>query len=122
MPVDANCIFCKIVQGEIPAQKVYEDDQFVAFLDIHPQSTGHTQLVPKEHIQWVWDVPYIGKYMETARKIALAQRKAFGTNMIVSRIIGDEVPHAHIWLFPLKHTKNENLKGEETAKLIRENL
>lgn len=105
-----DCIFCKIVNGEIPAYKVYEDENFVAFLDINPQSAGHTQVIPKAHYRWVWDlpsqadtkigVPNISEYFEVARKVALAQRKAFGTDFILSKIIGDEVPHAHIWIFP----------------------
>lgn len=122
MKTDPHCIFCKIVKGEIPSLKVFEDSRFVAFLDIHPKSVGHAQLIPKEHFTWVWDVPYIGEYMEAAKKVALAQRRAFGTEMIISHIIGDEVPHAHIWLVPQKHTKNQNLKGEELARAIREQL
>ncbi len=122
MQFDPNCIFCKIVKGEIPAQKIYEDKNFLAFLDIRPQATGHAQVIPKEHYRWVWDVPHIGTYMKVAQKVALAQRKAFGTDMILSRILGDEVPHAHIWVYPNGHTKNENLKGEEVAKIIRENF
>lgn len=117
-----NCIFCKIVKGEIPSQKVFENDRFIAFLDINPQATGHCQVIPKEHYPWVWDVPTIGAYMEAAQKVANSLRKAFGTEMIVSRIIGDEVPHAHIWLIPQRHTKNADLKGEAVAKAIRENL
>lgn len=104
---DPNCIFCKIVRGEIPAHKVYEDKNFLAFLDINPQSPGHTQLVTKKHYRWVWDVPNAGEYFETAKKIAKAQRKAFGTDFILSRIVGDEVEHAHIWIFP-----NSGVSGE----------
>ena len=52
-----NCIFCKIVRGEIPSQKVYEDSDFLAFLDIHPKGTGHTLLIPKQHYPWFTDVP-----------------------------------------------------------------
>ncbi len=122
MSSDPNCIFCKIVKGELPAVKVYEDDAFLAFLDKFPRSPGHCQVIPKEHHRWVWDVPNIGGYMEIARKVAQAQRKAFGTEMIVSQIIGDEVQHAHIWLVPERHSKNEQLKGEALAGLIRENL
>ena len=95
-----NCIFCKIVRGEIPSHKVYEDNNFLAFLDIHPQSAGHTQLIPKEHHRWVWDVPQGGMYFEIAKKIALAQKKAFGVEAVWSKIMGDEVPHAHIWIYP----------------------
>ncbi len=95
-----NCIFCKIVKGEIPAEKVYEDENFFAFLDINPQSPGHTQVIPKQHYRWVWDVPNVGEYFEVVKKIALAQQKAFQTDWIPSRIDGHEIPHAHIWVFP----------------------
>jgi histidine triad (HIT) family protein len=95
-----NCIFCKIVKGEIPAHKVYEDDTYLAFLDIHPQSPGHTQVIPKAHYRWVWDVPNVGEYFEVVAKVAKAQQKAFNTDWVLSKIIGDEVTHAHIWVFP----------------------
>jgi len=95
-----DCIFCKIVCGEIPAYKVYEDDTFLAFLDIHPQTPGHVQVIPKAHHRWVWDVPEYGAYLELVRKIVFAQRKAFTTDWILARIVGDEVHHAHIWVFP----------------------
>lgn len=97
---EPNCIFCKIVKGEIPSHKVYEDENFFAFLDINPQSPGHTQVIPKEHYRWVWDTPRVGKYFEVVQKIAKAQQKAFETDFILSKIVGDEVPHAHIWVFP----------------------
>lgn len=95
-----DCIFCKIVNKEIPAYIIYEDDEYMAFLDIHPNSPGHTQVIPKKHTRWVWDVPNIGKYFEVVQKIAFAQRKAFHTDWILSRIIGDEITHAHIWVLP----------------------
>lgn len=120
MTSDPSCIFCKIVKGEIPCLKVYEDGEFIAFLDKFPKSTGHCQIIPKTHFRWVWDVPDIGTYMEAARKVAAAQRKAFGTEMIVSHIIGDEVLHAHIWLVPEKHTRNRDVSEEDAAILIRE--
>src|SRR3990167_3158782 len=95
-----SCVFCKIVKGEIPSHKVYEDDDFFAFLDIHPQSPGHTQVIPKKHYRWVWQVPNAGEYFEVVKKVALAQQKAFNTEMIRSQIFGDEIPHAHIWVWP----------------------
>jgi histidine triad (HIT) family protein len=95
-----NCIFCKIVKGEVPATKVYEDENFVAFLDIHPMAPGHTQVITKKHFRWVWDVPNLGEYFEVVRKIALAQKKAFQTDMVRSQIYGEEVSHAHIWVWP----------------------
>lgn len=95
-----DCVFCKIISGDIPSHKVYEDENFFAFLDINPQSPGHVQVIPKEHTRWVWDVPNAGAYFEVVKKIALAQRNAFETDWILSRIVGDEVPHAHIWVYP----------------------
>lgn len=114
-----NCIFCKIAGGEIPAEKVYEDDTYVAFLDIHPQAPGHTQIITKKHYRWVWDVPNIGTYFEVAKKIALAQRKAFGTDWILSKIIGDEIHHAHIWVFPSKEIPGDKDDLAENARKIR---
>lgn len=122
MKETTNCVFCKIINKEIPAEIVYEDDEFLAFLDIHPQSPGHTQVIPKKHYRWVWDHPDIGKYFEIAKKVALAQRKAFGTDFILSRIVGDEVPHAHIWVFPNNKVIGDRNDFTLNAELIRKNI
>jgi len=103
-----DCIFCKIVNNEIPAHVVYEDADFLAFLDIRPESAGHSLIIPKKHYRWVWDVPNIGDYFEAAQQIALAQRKAFGVDKIVSKIVGEEIQHAHVWLIP----DRDNAKGD----------
>lgn len=102
-----NCIFCKIAYGDIPAHTVYEDENFLAFLDINPQSPGHAQVIPKKHFRWVWDLPAqagipgnIGEYFAVVQKIAKAQQKAFGNDAVWSKIMGDEVFHAHVWVFP----------------------
>lgn len=127
-----DCIFCKIIQKEIPAHIVYEDKNYIAFLDINPQTPGHTQVIPKKHYRWVWDMPYasqtskgephIGEYFEVARKIALAQRKAFKTDWIISKTVGDEVPHAHIWVFPGPDAEGHKSNLPENAEKIREHL
>jgi len=114
-----NCIFCKIVAGEIPAHKVYEDDNFLAFLDIHPQAPGHVQVIPKQHYRWVWDMPEVGPYFELVSKIANAQRKAFQTEWILAKVIGDEVPHAHVWVYPSNETAGDKMDFEENAKKLR---
>lgn len=114
MTEDTNtCIFCKIVRGNIPSHTVYEDDTFIAFLDINPRSPGHTLIIPKEHHRWVWDVPQAGHYFEIAQKIAKAQQKAFGTELIESKVVGEEVPHAHIWIFPDPKTAKGDKKDFE---------
>lgn len=120
--MSSECLFCKIVSRQLPAQLVYEDELYLGFLDIRPEQPGHVQLIPKQHYRWVWDVPTIASYMQAAQKIALAQRKAFGTDFIVSRIVGDEVPHAHIWLVPHRHTQNSQLPAGDLSALIRQHL
>ena len=117
-----NCVFCKIIKGEIPAHKVYEDESFIAFLDINPESPGHTQVIPKDHYRWVWNVPNAGEYFEVVKKIALAQQKAFDTDFILSKIIGDEVPHAHIWVYPNSEVSGNKKDFEGNTEKIREYL
>ena len=114
-----DCVFCKIVAGTTPANKIYEDDDFIAFLDMHPRSPGHAQVIPKKHYCWVWDVPNAGAYFEVVRKIALAQRQAFATDWVLSQIIGDEIPHAHIWVFPSSEAQGDRKDLAGNAEKIR---
>ena len=122
MTHETNCVFCKIIKKEIPSYVVYEDDNFLAFLDINPKSPGHVQVIPKEHYRWVWDVPNCSEYFEIAKKVALAQRKAFNTDFILSRIMGVEVPHAHIWVFPNRDVIGDPKDFKENMKKIVENI
>ncbi len=113
-----DCVFCKIIAGEIPSHKVYEDADFLAFLDIHPHAPGHVQVIPKAHARWVWDVPNVGAYFEVVRNIAKAQQKAFDTEWILSKIVGDEVPHAHIWVYPNREVAGNKMDFEGNAQKI----
>lgn len=97
-----NCIFCKIVKGEIPCFKVYEDDLFLGFLDIHPLVHGHTLLIPKKHYKWVYDVPEFDKYWMSVLKITNLYKKIFNTEFVTYGTHGLEVPHAHIHILPRK--------------------
>lgn len=97
--MNADCIFCKIVAGEIPSYKVYEDDAYLAFLDIHPLSPGHTLVIPKMHFRYVWDVADMSGYFTAVRKIARALQKTSGTDEVHMKVIGEEVPHAHVWVY-----------------------
>ena len=117
-----NCIFCKIVNKEIPSYTVYEDSDFLAFLDINPQSAGHCQVIPKQHRRWVWDVPNVGDYFEVVRKVAKAQGKAFDTDWILSKIVGDEVQHAHIWIYPNREVEGDQRDFEGNMAKIKANL
>jgi len=125
MAVD-DCVFCKIVTGEIQSHVVYEDGQYQAFLDIHPQAPGHIQVIPKKHYRFVWDVPEneFGAYMSVVHKLAKTLQNTFGTDMVFSRVMGDEVPHAHVWLFPNPHLASgdkNDFKGnaEKIRKALR---
>ncbi len=95
-----DCIFCKIVKGEIPSYKVYEDANFMAFLDIRPLTKGNCLVIPKKHYHWVYEVPDFGEYFEVAKKVGLSAKKAFSAEWISFLTLGLEVPHAHIRVIP----------------------
>jgi histidine triad (HIT) family protein len=122
-----DCIFCKIVNKEIPANIVYEDNDFLAFLDINPISPGHSLVIPKKHYRWVWDIPSeenpsLGHYFEIAGKVANAIRKAFNQEMVLSKIVGEEVHHAHIWIYPSNETKGDKKDFIGNAEKIKNAL
>ncbi len=119
-----NCIFCKIAKKEIPANIIAEDDDFIAFLDINPLSTGHTLIIPKEHYRWVWDVENADEYFEMTKKVALGLKKAFNVEAIHSKIVGEEVHHAHIWVYPdpKAHIGVDKKDFENVSKILRQNL
>ena len=93
-------IFKKIIDGEIPCHKIYEDEHFLVFLDAFPKNPGHTLVIPKQEVLWVWDVELYTEYFALVRRVAQAQKKAFNIEMILMIVHGDEVPHAHVHLRP----------------------
>ena len=95
-----TCIFCKIVKGEIPCNKVYEDKEYLAFLDIGPINKGHTLIIPKKHFRWVYDVPDQGSYWKVAQKIVESVIKNLGAEYVMFVTWGEEVHHAHIHVIP----------------------
>ena len=98
-------VFSKIVAGEIPCHKIAEDSEFFAFLDIHPVATGHTLVIPKEEVDYLFaiDDVKLGRMMAFAKRIARAQEQAIPCRRIGLTVIGLEVPHAHIHLVPITH-------------------
>jgi len=95
-----DCIFCQIIAGKIPSYKIYEDDEFLGFLDIYPRVKGHTILIPKKHYRWTYDVPNFGEYWEVALKITTAMQKAMKPEFVTYVTHGLEVTHAHIHILP----------------------
>ncbi len=103
-----SSIFTKIIKGEIPCYKVAEDDRFFAFLDIDPNSKGHTLCVPKKEVDNILDLDeetYLG-LMKFSRKVALALEKTVDCNRVGISVIGLEVPHVHVHLIPIKEIKD----------------
>jgi len=95
-----ECIFCSIVDGENDCYRVYEDRDFLAFLDINPLTKGHTLVIPKQHCRWVDEVRDFGKYFEVAQKVGIALKTVFGAHPIYYQTMGSGVPHAHIHVVP----------------------
>lgn len=97
-------IFSKIVAGEIPSYKVVEDDKFYAFLDINPLVKGHTLVVPKKEVDYIYDLSdeELAAMHVFAKHVALAIQKAFPCRKVGEAVIGLEVPHAHIHLIPIQ--------------------
>lgn len=99
-------IFTKIINGDIPSYKVYEDEHTYAFLDIHPITTGHTLVVPKKQVEFVWDLDNetYQALQSSVKKIALHVREVLDVPYVGQQIIGVDVPHAHIHLIPFRTT------------------
>jgi histidine triad (HIT) family protein len=110
-------IFSRIAAGEIPSYKIAENEEFYAFLDINPVTRGHTLVIPKVGIDYIFDIDdaTLGRMMIFAKKIAVAIKKAIPCTRVGVAVIGLEVPHAHIHLIPIvkegdMHFGNPKLK------------
>jgi histidine triad (HIT) family protein len=113
-------IFSKIVNGEIPAYKVAEDENFLAFLDVNPNAKGHTLCIPKQEINKIFDIDedlYTG-LMQFARRVAIGLEKAVPCKRIGMAVVGLEVPHAHVHLIPLQDM--DDMRFERKVKLTAE--
>ena len=108
-------IFSKIIAGDIPCYKVAENEEFFAFLDIHPVAQGHTLVIPKEEIDYIFDIEdeKLGRMMAFAKQIAAAQKKAIPCKRIGITVMGLEVPHAHIHLIPMSKEGDMRFPGGE---------
>jgi len=105
-----DCVFCQIVAGKAQARKVYEDEQSLAFLDLHPISRGHTLVIPKKHVQWFTDIEpeegIAGPFLKTCYLVARKLKHAFDCEYVTMLIRGTRVPHVHMLLIP-------SIRGEE---------
>ena len=112
--VEDNCLFCRIVSGEIPATLVYVDKNAIAFLDHRPLFHGHTLLVPRDHIETLVDLPQelIGPFFKAAQSLAQGVEyamKAEGTFVAMNNRVSQSVPHLHVHIVPRR--RKDGLKG-----------
>lgn len=110
----ADSIFTKIVKGEIPCHKIYEDDKTMAFLDIHPIGEGHCLVISKQQVDHLWDLDddtYLA-VMITSKKVANRLREVYQPERVGVKVVGTDVPHAHIHLFPFS-TDDEYHKRQD---------
>ncbi len=117
-----SSVFVKIVTGEIPCYKVYEDERVLAFLDIHPETRGHTLVIPKVEVDKVYDLneeDYLA-LMRAVKKLAKHMEEVMGVRTLM-KVIGTDVPHAHVHLMPLDeqwvHGRTLELKPEEMKEI-----
>ncbi|MDD4250978.1 MAG: HIT family protein [Candidatus ainarchaeum sp.] len=101
--VEKDCVFCKIINGNIPCEKIFENDSYFAFLDINPMHPGHTLLIPKKHVDYIFDLSdkELFDFLTTAKKLSLILQKAIGTEKVGLVVEGFLVRHAHIHLIPI---------------------
>jgi histidine triad (HIT) family protein len=121
-------VFTKIIKGEIPCHKVYEDETVIAFLDIAPYTYGHTLVIPKEQTDHLWDVDdeLYRNLMDVVKKIAVRQKEVINPPRVGFALEGFAVPHAHVHVFPLykglEETMNEIVdkpSDEELAEMAK---
>lgn len=100
-------IFSKIISGEIPSHKVYEDEHSFAFLDIHPTMDGHVLVIPKLQAEFIWDLPDddYRALMSAVKKVGSRVREVMGTKYVGQMVIGTDVPHAHVHILPFNKTE-----------------
>lgn len=124
-----SSIFTKIIKGELPCYKVAENEQFIAFLNIHPNAKGHTLVVPKQEIDYIFDLPpqLLSDFMLFSQKIATALKQTIPCLRVGVAVVGLEVPHAHIHLIPLNSMYDFNFTQKitlapETMQEIAQNI
>ena len=111
-------IFSKIAAGEIPSYKCAEDDRFYAFLDINPVAKGHTLVIPRKEIDYIFDMSDddLAAFEVFAKKVAKALRTAIPCKKVAQVVLGLEVPHAHIHLIPMNSEADVNFKNKVTLQ------
>ena len=113
-----DSIFTKIIRGDIPCHKIYEDAETFAFLDIHPKQPGHVLVVPKKQIEFIWDLPdqEYAALMATTQKIGRHIREILHPGYVGIMVEGIAVPHAHVHVFPFNTAAEYNTHADMSAE------
>jgi histidine triad (HIT) family protein len=113
-----DSIFTKIIKGEIPCQKVYEDEATLAFMDIHPAQPGHVLVVPKKQVEFVWDLSDedYAALMQTAKKVGRRIREVLQPKYVGMAVEGLGVPHAHVHVFPFSTQAEFHRVADQSAE------
>ena len=108
-------IFSKIAAGEIPSYKCAENDKFYAFLDINPLAKGHTLVIPRREVDYIFDMAddELAEFQLFAKQVAVALKKAFPCKKVAQVVLGLEVPHAHIHLIPMNSEGDVDFRKEK---------
>ena len=108
-------IFSKIAAGQIPSYKCAENEEFYAFLDINPLAEGHTLVIPRREVDYIFDMDddEIGRFEQFAKRVAVALKKAFPCRKVAQVVLGLEVPHAHIHLIPMNSEQDVDFRREK---------
>jgi len=108
-------IFSKIAAGEIPSYKCAENEQFYAFLDINPLAVGHTLVIPRREVDYIFDMndEELAQFQLFAKQVAIALKKAFPCKKVAQVVLGLEVPHAHIHLIPMQSEADVDFRKEK---------
>ena len=126
-----ECVFCKIVKGEIPSSKIYEDNEVLAFLDIKPVNFGHTLVIPKKHYEKMENTPndVLSSVFVNAKKLMKVIKESMSADFVALSVVGIDVPHFHIHLIPRYFNDNMPIfwprkeykdgEKEKTAEKIR---
>lgn len=113
-----DSIFTKIVKGEVPCHQVYEDGATLAFLDIHPAQPGHVLVIPKKQVEFLWDLEDedYQAVMSTVKKVGRRIREVIDKPFVGVKVIGVDVPHAHVHLIPFSTTEEYRVMPDMTAE------
>jgi histidine triad (HIT) family protein len=119
---DNNCTFCKIAKGEIPSVKIWEDEKYLAFLDMNPINSGHTLLIPKKHTDYIFDLKNseYSRLMLNTKKIANLLKEKLEPRRVGIAVEGFFVPHVHVHIVPLN--KGNELNPERAKPMNQDEL